>query len=167
MSLLSLCEWLAATPASVALHESRYVYLAVLTMHVMTLFLFIGVAVAIDLRLVGISLKAIPVSRVVNRLFPWATSGLYLMVISGVLLFYAAPLDRYGNVFFRIKLGLLVLALVNSWFFYRVVYSSVADWDLSSLPPLKVRIVGSVGLVIWAAIITAGRMIPYQIYWFS
>ena len=64
MSLLNFCEWLAATPASIALHESRYLYLAVLTTHVMTLFLFIGVAVAIDLRLIGFSLKTIPVSHV-------------------------------------------------------------------------------------------------------
>jgi hypothetical protein len=167
MSLLSFCEWLAATPASIALHESRYLYLGVLTTHVMTLFLFIGVAVAIDLRLVGFSLKTIPVTRVVSRLFPWATAGLVLMVISGVLLFYAAPIDRYGNFFFRIKVGLLVLAVLNSWIFYRVVYPTVANWDLRPVPPRQARIVGSVGLVIWAALITAGRMIPYQTYWFS
>ena len=33
------------------------------------------------------------------------------MVASGALLFYAAPLARYENVFFRLKMAALVLAL--------------------------------------------------------
>ena len=48
MSLLRFCEWLAATPGSIALHESRYMYLIVLTVHVMTLCLFVGTAVMVE-----------------------------------------------------------------------------------------------------------------------
>ena len=40
MSLLRFCEWLASTPGSIALHESRYVFLIILTVHVLTLAVF-------------------------------------------------------------------------------------------------------------------------------
>ena len=53
MSLLRFCEWLAATPGSIALHESRYMFLIVLTVHVLTLCVFVGTAVILDLRLLG------------------------------------------------------------------------------------------------------------------
>ena len=31
----------------------------------------------------------------------------------------------------------------------------------------RVRFAGGVGLTLWAAIIAAGRLIPYQQYWFD
>ena len=167
MSLLSFCEWLAATPGSIALHESRYLYLIVLTVHVMTLCVFVGMAVLLNLRLVGVTLRRVPVSEVVGRLLPWTVAGFSVMIISGLLLFYAAPLDKYGNLFFRGKMGLLVLAGVNVWVFYKTVYRSIVDWDLDPVPPRPARVAGVVGLALWAAIITAGRMIPYQAYWFD
>jgi hypothetical protein len=167
MSLLSFCEWLAATPGSIALHESRYLYLIVLTVHVMTLCVFVGMAVLLNLRLVGFTLRRVPVSEVMGRLLPWTVAGFSVMIISGLLLFYAAPLDKYGNLFFRAKMGLLVLAGVNVWVFYKTVYRSIVDWDLDPVPPRPARVAGGVGLALWAAIITAGRMIPYQAYWFD
>jgi len=167
MSLLSFCEWLAATPGSIALHESRYLYLIVLTVHVMTLCVFVGMAVLLNLRLVGFTLRCVPVSEVVGRLLPWTIAGFSVMIISGLLLFYAAPFDKYGNLFFRAKMGLLVLAGVNVWVFYKTVYPSIVNWDLDPVPPRPARVAGGVGLALWAAIITAGRMIPYQAYWFD
>ena len=133
----------------------------------MTLFLFLGTAIAVDLRLLGVALRSIPFTETVDRLRPWGVAGLVLMIVSGLLLFYAAPVDRYENVFFRLKLGLLSLGAINLWVFYKVIYPSVASWNLNPVPPRRARIVGGIGLFLWAAIITAGRMIPYQVYWFE
>ena len=167
MSLVSLCDWLATTPGSIALHESRYLYLIVLTVHVMTLCVFVGIAVILNLRLMGVTMLRVPVSEVVGRLLPWIVAGFSVMIVSGSLLFYADPLEKYGNLFFRVKMGLLILAGVNVWVFYTTVYRSVVEWDLDPVPPGPARVVGGVGLVLWAAVITAGRMIPYQAYWFD
>jgi hypothetical protein len=167
MSLLRFCEWLASTPGSIALHESRYLFLIVLTVHVLTLTVFVGTAVMIDLRLLGATMSRVPVSEVAARLLPWTTAGFLVMITSGTLLFYAAPLLRYQNLFFRLKMVALVLALVNAWVFHKTVYRSVAAWDLDPIPPRKARVAGGISLVLWAVIITAGRMIPYQLYWFD
>src|SRR5439155_8137559 len=108
MSLLRLCEWLAATPGSIALHESRYLYLVVLSVHVLTLCLFVGTAAIVDLRLMGLTMQSVRVSEVMERLLPWTVAGFLLMIVSGSLLFYAAPLLRYQNIFFRAKMVVLV-----------------------------------------------------------
>ena len=167
MSLLSFCEWLAATPGSIALHESHYLYLIVLTVHVMTLCVFAGTAVLLNLRLVGVTMLSVPVSELMARRLPWTVAGFAVMVISGSLLFYAAPLDKYGNLFFRTKMGLLVLAGLNVWAFYKTAYRSVVEWDSDPVPPGGARVAGCAGLILLAAIIAAGRMIPYQTYWFE
>jgi hypothetical protein len=167
VSLLRFCEWLGNTPGSIALHESRYVFLVVLTVHVLTLTVFVGTAVMVDLRLLGVTMSRVPVSQVMARLLPWNGAGLLVMITSGALLFYAAPLLRYENVFFRLKMAALVLALVNAWVFQHTVYRRVAEWDLDPAPPRRARMAGGLSLVLLAIIITTGRMMAYQGYWFD
>jgi hypothetical protein len=167
MSLLRFCEWLAATPGSIALHESHYLYLIVLSVHVLTLCLFVGTTAMVDLRLLGLTMPGVRASEVVKSLLPWSAAGFLIMVISGALLFYAAPVLRYQNIFFRAKMAVLVLAGVNAWVFHRTVYRNVAEWDLDPVPPRRVRVAGGLALVSWALLITLGRLIPYQVYWFD
>src|SRR5206468_3579334 len=167
MSLLRFCQWLAATPGSIALHESRYMYLIVLTVHVLTLTVFVGTALMLDLRLLGLTMTRVPASEVIARLLPWTTAGFLVMMTSGALLFYAAPMLRYQNVFFRLKMVALVLAALNVWVFRSTVYRRIAEWDLDPVPPRRARVAGGVSLALWAILITLGRMIPYQLYWFD
>src|SRR5262245_28409332 len=123
--MLRFCEWLATTPGSIALHESRYLYLIVLSVHVLTLCIFVGTAVLIDLRLLGLTMKSVRVSEVMTRLLPWTLAGGVVMIISGALLFYAAPLLRYQNIFFRVKMIALMLAGLNVLVFHNTVYRRV------------------------------------------
>ena len=167
MSLLRFCEWLANTPGSIALHESRYMFLIVLTVHVLTLAVFVGTAVMMDLRILGVIMVRVRASEVIARLAPWTAAGFLVMVVSGALLFYSAPLVRYHNLFFRFKMMALLLALLNVWVFHSTVYRRVGEWDLDPVPPRRARVAGAVSLVLWALIITAGRMMAYQGYWFE
>jgi hypothetical protein len=167
VSLLRFVEWLGNTSWSIELHESRYVFLLVLMIHVLTLSVFVGTAVMIDLRLLGKTMTRVPVSQVVARLLPWSELGFAVMVVTGTLLFYAAPLNRYENIFFRVKMGALVLAVLNVWWFRRTAYRRVHEWDLDPIPPRRVRMVGALSLILLAVIITAGRMMAYQDYWFG
>src|SRR5688500_862942 len=63
MSLLPFCEWLASTAGSIALHESLYVYPLVESVHVWALALFLGMVTLVDLRLLGVALREVPVSQ--------------------------------------------------------------------------------------------------------
>ena len=167
MGLAGLFEWLGNTSWSIALHESRYVFLLVLMIHVLTLSVFVGTSAMIDLRLLGKTLTRVPVSQVVSRLLPWNEAGFVVMVVTGSLLFYSAPLARYENIFFRLKMAALLIAVLNEWMFRRTVYRRVSEWDLNPVPPRRVRMVGAVSLILLAVIVTAGRMMAYQDYWFG
>jgi hypothetical protein len=112
-------------------------------------------------------MQKVRVSEVMARLLPWTGAGLLVMLISGALLFYASPLLRYQNIFFRAKMFALVLAGVNVWVFHKTVYRRVAEWDLDPIPPRSARMTGGVSLLLWAFLIIMGRMIPYQVYWFN
>ena len=142
-------------------------FLLVLMIHVLTLSVFVGTAAMIDLRLLGKTMTRVPVSQVVTRLLPWSEAGFLVMVVTGTLLFYAAPVARYENIFFRLKMAALLIAVINVWVFRRTIYRRIGEWDLDPVPPRRVRMVGALSLILLAIIITAGRMMAYQDYWFG
>src|ERR1700674_1756078 len=165
MSLLDFCEWLANTPWSIAIHESRWAYSLIESVHVLSLCLFLGMAVMLDLRLLGVTIRRTAVSEVVGQLLPWTTAGFVLMVSSGMLLFSAIPVRTYQNIFFRLKMLLLISAGLNVWVFHSTVYRKVAEWDLHLIPPRRARVAAGLSLLLWAGIVVAGRMIAYN--WFD
>ena len=165
MTLLPFCEWLAGTSGSIALHESLLVYPLLESTHVLTLCVFLGMAVMLDLRLVGLTLVRVPMSEVQKRLGPWMLAGFVVMVSTGMLLFYAIPVRSYQSIFFRIKVVALVLAGLNAWVFHTTIDRHVAEWDLAPVPPPAARRAGAASLVLWAIIVVAGRMIAYN--WFD
>jgi hypothetical protein len=165
VSLLAFCEWLAATNGSIALHESLYMYPLVESIHVLALCLFVGLAVILDLRLLGKVLRGVPVSQVATRLLPWTISGFIVMVITGSLLFYAIPIRTYQSVWFRAKVIFLILAGLNVFYFHTRVEKSIAQWDTAIITPRAARRAGLFSLILWGCIIVAGRFIAYN--WFD
>ena len=165
MSLLPFCRWLADTPGSIALHESLYMYPLVESTHVLTLCLFVGMAIMFDLRLLGLTLTRVPITEVKRRLWPWMIAGFVVMVITGALLFYAIPVRSYQSVWFRLKVIALILAGLNAFVFHTGIDRRVAEWYRASTTPRAARRAGATSLLLWAIIVVAGRMIAYN--WFD
>jgi hypothetical protein len=158
-------QWLAEHPASIALRESLYVWPLIESTHVLTLAVFVGTAAMLDLRLLGLSFAAVPASAFTGRLLPWTRAAFAVMAITGLLLFYATPVRYYQNLFFRLKLILLVVAGVNVWLFHARVHRRVDAWDLDARPPRAARVAAVVSLAAWAGVVVAGRMMAYN--WFD
>ena len=165
MSLPTLFEWLESTWASVAIRESILFYPFVETSHVLTLCLFLGMTATWDLRLVGFSMRRVPVSEVVNRLFPWAIAGFVLMVISGSMLFLSSPVRASQNIFFQVKMVMIALAGLNAFVFHRTVFRWVSEWDQADTIPVRARVAGFASLVLWSLVVVCGRMQAYN--WFD
>lgn len=165
MSLPTFFEWLEGTQASVAIRESILFYPLVETTHVLTLCLFLGMTAAWDLRLVGVAMRRIPVSEVVNSLFPWAIAGFALMVVSGSLLFLSGPVRASQNVFFQVKMVMIALAGVNAFAFHRTVFRWVSEWDRTDSVPFRARVAGFASLLLWSGVVVCGRMQAYN--WFD
>jgi hypothetical protein len=165
MDLSSFIQLLDATSGSVALRESILVYPIIETTHVLTLFVFLGMIALLDLRLLGFGFQSVPVSQVAGRLLPIGLAGFVVMAISGSLLFYSGPIRAYGNVFFRIKMALIVLTGINALVFHCTIYRRVASWDRDPIPPLRARLAGLFSLLLWSAVVVCGRMQAYN--WFQ
>ena len=148
-----------------ALLESLYAWPLVESTHVLALGLFVGTTAMMDLRLVGIAFRKVPVTAFTGRLLPWTRIGFAIMTVTGLLLFYSQPLRYYHNVFFRVKVVVLVLAGLNAAIFHAGAHRNAAHWDRDAKPPRAARIAGAVSLTAWALVVVTGRLIAYN--WFD
>ena len=163
--ILDFCRWLEGTSVSVSIRESIWTYPIIESVHVLGLSLFMGLLLLWDLRLVGVTLRRIPVSRLWRGLFPWITLGAGIMIVSGLLLFWSDPVRFYANVFFRVKVVGLALALANAMAFHFGIERSIVQWDRQSPPPPAARVAGAASLALWAVIVVVGRLVAYN--WFK
>jgi hypothetical protein len=157
--------WLAGTPWSIALHESLYVWPLLESTHVLTLMLFAGTAIMLDLRLLGVANPGVPISEFTERLLPWTRGGFGMMVVTGALLFYATPVTYYESLFFRIKVIFLSIAALNIWYFHYRTERRLTVADQTGTPPRAARAAAILSLVAWSGVIIAGRLVAYN--WFA
>lgn len=155
-------SWLDTFQSSTNLHESLYMYGWVESTHVLTLSLFLGMLLIIDLRLLGVGFTNIPASTLLEKLDKPMMIGFVIMVITGLLLYYAIPVRSTQSIFFRVKLILLVTAGINALLIRRMTHEQVLPWDNEIKPPRRIRVGAALSLTFWALIVAAGRMMAYD-----
>jgi len=160
-SIIPALEWLEGLPWTTAIRESAWGYPILETAHVASIVFFAGLVIVMDLRLVGLAFTHAPLTQIQRRLFPWQMAGFVPSTATGLLLCCIDPLRYYGNVFFWVKLGMLVLAGINALAFHRTTYRTAARWDEDPQVPGTVRLAGAVSLLLWSAIIVSGRLIAF------
>ncbi len=163
--MLEFAVWLSETKWSIALHESLYLYPWIESTHVLSICLFFGTLLFVDLRLTGKVFNNLSVVDMNRKVLPLTLFGFLVMSVTGFLLFYAIPVRNYQNIFFRIKILLIVIAGINAFFFHRRMSKEAKVWDQDSSIPSSMKNRAITSLVLWSSVIISGRMIAYN--WFD
>tara|TARA_X000000368_G_scaffold104727_1_gene80998 strand:+ start:234 stop:812 length:579 start_codon:yes stop_codon:yes gene_type:complete len=163
--MLDFVVWLSETKWSIALHESLYLYPWIESTHVLSICLFFGTLLFVDLRLTGKVFNNLSISEMNRKVLPLTMFGFLVMSVTGLLLFYAIPVRNYQNIFFRIKMLLMVIAGINAFFFHRRMSKEAKIWDKDSSIPKSMKNSAIASLALWSSVIISGRMIAYN--WFD
>jgi len=159
--LEAFASMLHATALSRELRASIWLYPLINTGHVVGIAMLFGAIAPLDLRLLG-CWKRVPLEHLAGTLVPVAVTGLVLAVSTGALLFSTKPLDYVVEPLFGIKMALLGAAVLNALLLRRS-----PQWKLvgvaggAALRP-GWRVAAVVSIVLWLAVITAGRLIGYR-----
>src|SRR6202042_3376145 len=86
------------------IRESDWLFPTIETVHVFALVLVVGSIVTVDLRLLGITNKDRPFSRLAAEMLPWTWVAFAIAASAGLLMFSSKALIYYGNIPFRIKM---------------------------------------------------------------
>jgi hypothetical protein len=126
--------------------------------HVLSLMLFAGTILMVDLRMLGLAFRNVPYSELNNRVLPLTVAGFVLVAVTGVLLFFSNPVHYYHSVFFRAKILFLLVAAANIFWFHYRTQKSQAEWDARPSPPAAVKLAAGVSLASWILVILFGRL---------
>lgn len=127
--------------------------------HFMGLSLLLGGLLVIDLRMAGHFRAFDPAAT--HRLLPLVLIGFGLNLLTGILFFYGDPLRYSVNIGFQIKMGLVLLAGLNTGLYYWKVAPIMDGWDTNTQSPPSAKFVAYASLALWTGVLLCGRLIPY------
>jgi len=169
-----LLQWLQDVPGAVdgdpstswsqILAGSLHLWALIEGTHVLSLMLFAGTILMVDLRMLGIAFKDVPYSTLNNRILPYTIGGFVLVMITGLLLFCSNPVHYYHNVWFRAKVVFIILAAANIFWFHFRVQKSQAEWDARPNPPAPVKLAAAASLTSWIFVIIFGRLTAFEFF---
>jgi len=145
----TLSQWIRGS-------ESMLAFPAIITLHALGLGVLAGGNAALDLRLLGVA-SGVPLKGMA-RFLPLLWGALAINAVTGTLLLIAYPTKALTNPVFYLKLALIAAA---AWTMLRI---GGALRDESETKP-GARALALASLVLWAAIILAGRLLGYTHKW--
>lgn len=160
---MDFAEFFAALEQSslaATMRHSLWLYPIVEIVHIFGFAILVGAVVLFDLRLLGFASSTSV--RALNRsLLPWPWIALLAIVPSGVAMFSAHAVEFADNPALRVKMLLLVAAVMNALMFHRGIFRSVASWDQHYPTPRAAKASALASLAIWIGVISCGRLIAY------
>jgi hypothetical protein len=154
--------WIDHTAIGTAIRQSAWLFPLIETFHLFGIVSLVASTSILDLRLLGTGpLRRWPVSKLTERLLPWAWWGFAVQGVTGLLMTSSEAVKNYHNPAFRLKMLLILLAGLNFWLFHQTSYKRVADWDNDRLSPLPARLAGMFSMLLWFGIVAAGRCIAF------
>ncbi len=161
MDINALADQLKATPISQAISGSDTLFPLLECVHVVAVATVVGAIAIVDLRLLGLRARERDVHDLVRQLVPISLGAFIVAFVAGVLMFISKPDVYLANIFFLVKMVLLVFAGLNMLSFHLVFGRGLAGIGAQARLPLPARISGALSLSVWIAIIACGRWIGF------
>lgn len=145
-------EWVEHFQWVVYLANTGWLYSGVSVVHYFTLFITVGTSVLVDLRVLGLAGTRKPVAKFAEQVYPWMWGAFWLAILSGALMAATDAGDYLPDSVFRVKMTVILLALV----FTILLQRSVPKWvELPSIPAFG-KMLALLSLVFWVGSILAG-----------
>jgi hypothetical protein len=160
-ALNAICVWIDQTPLSQAIQVTNWVVPAVQTVHILAIAIVASSALMIDLRLIGMFWADRPMKDVSSRFLPFVWWPLLILFATGAIMVIGEPARSLKNPAFQVKMMLLVAALIVTGLIQSFQRRNAGFGDLSRGPRAAAVTVAIVSLLLWSAIIFAGRWIAY------
>lgn len=137
--------------------ESVFAYYFILVFHTIGLSLLVGTSMLVGLRLLGIA-PGLPLPPL-RQLYRLIWGGLWLNILSGMLLLFAYPTKALTNPIFYLKLALVALAVWVMMRIERRFLGDASEVDPAMMANARLLAVGS--LLLWCGVVGTGRLLAY------
>ena len=155
--LLSLFKALEQSGMAETLRSNGYLYQVVEVSHYFFMFALIGSVAVTDFRVLGWPKRRESAGQATAQLFPCTWISLLVVCFTGVLLMMPTAVDMYENHALRIKMLLILLALIAH---------ALLQYALGKAPEVNgtgmAKMAAVLSLVLWVSTILGGTEIAFN-----
>jgi hypothetical protein len=155
-SIFPFFRWVDSTSLNKLINDSTWLFPAIEGVHIVALALLFGAVIVLNLRMLGVLMKGRQLPRLLKELQPWTFWSLAVILFSGLLLFSAEAVKSFYSTPFRIKIVVLVLALL----FHFGISSSLMRRDDAARPAWS-KAAAVLAIAMWTTVGFAGRAIGF------
>lgn len=156
---MELLQWIEGTALAEWVRISAWGYPIMLMLHSVGLAIVVGLAVAIDLRLLG-RFRTIPFVSL-RTFFAIAWVGFLVNLMSGLALFSSQATTYVTNVPFLTKMAFVLAGAATVGYLQPAVARIGEAYGADSVVPSGAKTAAVVSLVVWAGAMITGRLIAY------
>jgi hypothetical protein len=161
MDIDAILKSLEASGLATEIRDSLFLFPMIESTHVIGLSLVFGTIAIIDLRLLGIASARRSFRQMASDILKWTWGAFAVTVLTGSLMFITNASVYYHNLYFRMKMLLLVLTGLNMLVFELTAGRTIHGWDEAPAAPRAGRTVAALSLAMWIGIICMGRLIGF------
>ena len=129
----------------------------VLTLHTAGMAVLVGTSWVLDLRLLGIN-RRVPLSAY-RWVFPVVAIGLFVNVVTGVMLFMKNATTLGTSIPFLVKMSLVIASVAMLAPLRSHVLRNDADNEVTG----NLRLLAIASILAWTGAVTAGRLLAYLV----
>jgi hypothetical protein len=159
-------EWLSTTSPSVFIqNHNGWVIPTIQSIHIIGIAAVFGSVFMIYLRILGWAGMDQTLRQTASRFGPWLTGGLWLMLVTGVLMVIGEPVRELVTFSFWLKMLLVAVSAVIATVFLVAVRRHDQQWEETLVKRRSIQGLAILTFVIWVFIIILGRLIAYDHIW--
>lgn len=160
--LIGFTSWLGGTGLTAAVAGHFWVVPTLQTVHILAVAVVLAGVLLVNLRIVGIADRTQPVTAVLDRFLVPIAVAVAVLAVTGSLLIAGEPTRALFRTVFWVKMALIVAAGLLTWS-HRLSFPVGTDGAVVAGPAR--RTIAVVALLLWLAVIVAGRWIAYVEAW--
>jgi hypothetical protein len=160
-TLHAIADWLVTTEASAAIQDVSWIIPTVQTIHIVCVAIVVSATFLVSLRILGVFDRTQPLAALTHRFLPWIWYALAVLFLTGALLIIGEPGRALMNPAFGLKMLMLLVVASLTAVLQRPLAADAGFWDASAQRRALARSIAILSLVLWSAIVFAGRWIAY------
>ena len=157
--------WLIATPLSAFVSNQAWVVPTVQTIHILAIAIVMASVLMVNLRVLGLVSPGQSIAALATRFVAPAGWSIVVLAITGFLMIAGEPNRAIFRYVFWAKMALLLAAIAITTALLAGLKVNGVAGDASRSVPALYRGLAVGGLLVWVAIIVAGRWIGYAEGW--
>ena len=154
-ALLPFFQRMGTHPISVYFLENTWPTPIIQCIHLVTVAIFAGAVLVVDMRMLGGGLIKTPLSKLARDVEPWLIWSFVVLAVTGIPQLMSTALKQYYSPFFWWKMEAMLIAVILTF----TVRRRITRMDDSVLGTFWPKVVALVSLSLWTAVTIGARLI--------